>query len=86
MSNAGAIMSKRHLASAVQCAAVRMLDVISHFLLTGKWKKDLLDQWKHALQAMETENESLPIEHMSRYPPVNESSMADSRFVNVLLQ
>jgi hypothetical protein len=64
MSNAeAAVTDKTCLMSAVQSVTLRMLNVISHFLLNGDWKEDLVDKWKNALQALETVTEG----HISRH-------------------
>ena len=49
----------RHLMSSVWCVVLRMLDAVGDFLLELKWRDDLIDKWKEALQALEVVDEGM---------------------------
>jgi hypothetical protein len=56
----------------VQSATLRIMNVISHFLLSGKSTdiKDLLDKWNNAFQVLENMTKRLHMpKHMSRHFP-----------------
>ena len=57
-----------HLMSAVQCVALRILEVVAEFLLKGEWTGDLINKWKELIQILETVVKVMPFQ-MSKYCP-----------------
>ena len=51
-----------HLMPAVQCVALRILEVVADFLLKGEWTGVLIDKWKGAVQTLETVAEAMPVQ------------------------
>ena len=58
------------LMSAVQCVALRIMEVVTDFLLKGEWTGDLIDKWKEAVQILETVVEMMPLQVSQHCPGI----------------
>ena len=56
------------LLAAVWHLVIRMLDVVTDFCLTRKWKDDCIDKWKEVYQVLIAVDTELPHE-VSKYHP-----------------